>query len=486
MNRAVLRLALLACTATLALYARSLLWPVLSQDDFGILAQSLTWERTTANLWLPQNEHVMPLGRLLTFVLVQMAGSAPNLPRVVDLLGPVALLLGMILVYVLVRRECGHPLYGLVALTLFGVTTVYQQAVFWFSSSFSVLVLDTLLLALLAAQRWRETGRALYLDLAVACCALAPAWFASGILAGPLCCLYLLGGSKSGSRRCFTFLPLLGTGLFLAVSLPRTAAAILHLEHYRGKTALEAFDPVAGLVATARSVVDNLLIGMAGVSLGEVAVPLPLDLLGFGLLVAVGLWWWRQAPAPRNLMLLGLGLIGGSYWLTYSARAAWGYAGVMTHPAWSRYHLLPQLGLALFVCGGLPGRASPLRSSGSAKESRAALSTTRWFTLDETERLTPKQVRALQILIAACFLVQLPRGLLVYFSHPGQADSLRAIAAMEERCREHHVRGDEARAVLPKLDLGGSATEMNGWELLRGSDDPRPHTASELKQLLQP
>src|SRR5436305_11225723 len=87
---------------------------------------------------------------------------------------------------------------------LFGVTCVYQQAVYWFAASFSVPALDTTLLALLAAQHWRRTGRPRSLLLAAAGAALAPAWFASGILAGPLCCLYLLpapGEGKDEGRR---------------------------------------------------------------------------------------------------------------------------------------------------------------------------------------------------------------------------------------------------------------------------------------------
>ena len=48
--------------------------PVLAQDDFQILAQSWTWQKTLDGLWTPNNEHAMPLGRLLTFAVVQLAG----------------------------------------------------------------------------------------------------------------------------------------------------------------------------------------------------------------------------------------------------------------------------------------------------------------------------------------------------------------------------------------------------------------------------
>jgi hypothetical protein len=292
---------------------------------------------------------------------------------------------------------------------------------------------------------------------------LAPAWFASGILAGPLCCLYLLpGGGVRG--RAFTLLPLLGTALFLAVSLPRTASIILHLHHYDGLTAVEAFQPRLGLLFTCRSIVDNLLLGMLGISLVE--VPLPLVALVLVGVVAAGVWWWRQAP-HRNLLLLGVGLIGSSYLLTYSARALWGYEGLMTHPTWGRYHLLPQLGLALFVCGGLPGRVD------------------KRFELDATGKLTPRQAKWVKYLMAILFMVQLPRAVLVYFPYdPEQTAVLRRIEAMDERCRRQGVSADMARKVLPFLSLEDWVSSVNGWDFLRGSDEPRPLTPAEARRLL--
>ena len=138
-----------AFLAALTLYAYALLFPVLSQDDFQILAQSWTWQKTVDGLWTPNNEHAMPLGRLLTFAVVQLAGRPAALPFAGVLAGVVGLLIGLGLTYAFVRRELGHPLYGLTALILFGVSSVYQQAVYWFAAGFSVYAMDVLLLALL-------------------------------------------------------------------------------------------------------------------------------------------------------------------------------------------------------------------------------------------------------------------------------------------------------------------------------------------------
>src|SRR5579871_6732075 len=141
---------LLACGAFLLLHIRSLIGPVIFYDDFQILAQSRTWPRTCQALWAPHNEHTMPLGRLLCFGLEVLAGPLPRLPFLTCLVGPAALLLGVWLLYVFVRRELGHCFYALLAVLLSAVTSVYHQAVWWFAASFVILSLDTILLGLLA------------------------------------------------------------------------------------------------------------------------------------------------------------------------------------------------------------------------------------------------------------------------------------------------------------------------------------------------
>ncbi|HTU23663.1 MAG TPA: hypothetical protein VMG10_36840 [Gemmataceae bacterium] len=479
---------LLTCAAFLLLYTRSLIGPVIFFDDFQILTQSWTWQRTCDGLWVPQNEHAMPLGRLFCFALEWLAGRLPLLPLLTCLVGPLALLLGLWLLYVFVRREMGHSFYALLAIVLFAVTSVYHQAVWWFAASFAVLAMDTMLLGLLAAQRWRQRGGHLDLLLCLLACLLAPGWFALGILAGPLCCLYLLPylvsrdpkGSAGLSRAPLRdaakqiglcLLPLAGTALFLAVSLPRTSDAILHTYHYGDQTAVEAFQPLVGLEYTARSLVDNLLLGLAGVS--NVALPDWCVVVILPVMVAVGVWWWRQAR-DRRLMLLGVGLIGSAYMLCYSARALWPYSQ-MVEPSFARYHLLPHLGLVLFFCGGLPAR------SGS------------WLSLDATGALTARQRGFLYGLIAVCFLVQLPRGLLCasptgwdqFTEVRAQQAALRRIEEVETRCRRNHISSAAARQALDRLDVPLSLNVIDGWDFLVGSDDPRPRPPEEVRRFLE-
>ncbi len=283
---------------------------------------------------------------------------------------------------------------------------------------------------------------------------LAPCWFGSGVLAGPLCCLYLLPGERAASysvaRVASRLAPLLGTAAFLAVSLPLTAPIIQHLEHYRDSTALEAFRPLTGAWYTARSVVDNLVLGafgVTGVTVGPVAAPPILA----GLVAAAG--WWAHRSPRRRLALLGAGLIFGSYLLIYSARAMWSYDGAaMFTPSWSRYHLQPQLGLTLLICGGLPAWEG------------------RWFRLDPGGRLSPGQTRALAWLLAVCFVVQAPRGLLCYYAaNPRQAERLRLIEHVSDICQEHRISAEAARRELGPLPMPESTTTVDGWEFLRGA-----------------
>jgi hypothetical protein len=305
--------------------------------------------------------------------------------------------------------------------------------------------------------------------------------------------------------------PLAGTAAFLAVSLPRTAQKIMHLEHYDGGTAVEAFHPLQGLVYTGRSVVDNLLCGVLG--FGTVHCPVGLVPVVLLAVAALGVWWWWRAPC-RRLLLLGLGMVGSSYLLVYSARAEWGYDNRMNLPNWTRYHLLPQLGLTLFVAGGLRLRVPvfrvlrvwplrlvfPLGSRGGHQPAKGGHIADRPRTaaggagpggeepeVGPTAGVTCRQAVGYVVLVAALFAIQLPRGILYTLQpEPGQAEALRRIEAVDAVCREHHISAETARQVLGRLQIPAADSRENGWDFLRGSDDPRPIDPADARRLLAP
>jgi hypothetical protein len=474
--RPPLLLGLLACVAALILHTPPLLRPGLFYDDFQMVRASWTWQDARDNLWQPHNEHAMPLGRLTTWALVVFAGRPTNLPLVTALQGPLALLASMGLAYLFVRRELGHPFYGLLAMTLFGMSTHYVEAVAWFAASFALLALDMTLLALLAAQRWRQTGQVRYLVLCAACAALAPGWSGAGVLAGFLGTLYLLGprtaGDSSPAPRCTSFrrrtlslVPLAGTAGFLAISLPRTAEHILSREHLRQP--FRAQDLLIGLDYTCRSLVDNLVTGALGVPLwdhcrlGLCMGPVPRPWVYFGglFLVVAGSWWWWRAP-QRRLALVGVGFILPSYLLIYASRAPRNYTELA---CWSRYQLFAHLGLVLFILAGLP----------------------RWHErlVQSTEPAVVRRRRFwLTFGLGILFLAQLPW--CMFLEAPGQMADLRRIEEMDARCREYHIDAATARAVLPYWVVSCSSDLVNGWEFLRGSDEPRPMNREEVERLL--
>jgi hypothetical protein len=455
----------LACDAALLLNIAAILHPMLVGDDFQLLVRSWTWDRTRAALWLPHNEHSMPLGRLSTWLAVQLAVRPTNVPQLLALQGPLALLAAMVLVYLLVRRETGEPFPALLAMALFGVNTHYQTAVNWYSASFAVLALDMLLLGLLAAQRWRQTGHRRWLALSAFWCALAPGWFGSGVLAGPVCLLYLLASRPPAPRRAWlpALVPLLGTLASLAVTWPLNGERILSLPRVEvAATARATLDPAVGLRYTLRAIVDDLLPGALGFR--EVTSP-PWVVVGawvaFG---AAGAWWWRQAP-HRPLLVAGAALIVTGYLLIFTARAYFPYEG-MHH--WGRYHLLAHLGLALLVCGGLPRRF--------------------------VARVNAAPVRRIDLgaacVLGALLLTQCPRALVVGYDARQYLD-LRRLETVEERCRTHHIGAATARAALPGFEVSGMWDEeingrrLSGWDLLRGSSEPWPTTVEEARRLLE-
>jgi hypothetical protein len=229
-----------ACAALLTLYSRWLFEPHIRYDDFQFLTRSRTWNDAAAHLWLPVNDHAMPLPRLLAAVLMDVVPGQSFIPLAAQLQGVLAVVIGMWLLYVFVRRELGHPSYALIAMIGWGVTTAYYECVTWYSASFFIFSLDTTLVALLAAQSWRRSGRWSSLAVCVIGCALASAWYAGGILAGVFCVIYLLGSrvrEHQSPRIRFRLpiaiaAPLAGSALFLAISLPLTAGRIVHAEHY--------------------------------------------------------------------------------------------------------------------------------------------------------------------------------------------------------------------------------------------------------------
>src|SRR5262249_12963334 len=146
------------------------------------------------------------------------------IPRSAEIQGVLAVIVGMVLLFAFVRRELGHPFYGVVAMAAWGVTSSYYECVTWYSASFFTLSLDAALIALLAAQSYRRSGRESRLAACAGACALAPAFHSTALLAGAWCGVYFLfspGHDADRARtrlgRLATVAPLVGTAAFVAL-----------------------------------------------------------------------------------------------------------------------------------------------------------------------------------------------------------------------------------------------------------------------------
>jgi hypothetical protein len=445
--------------ATLLIHIRSLLWPVIYWDDFDLLLKTWTWAETRRNLWVPMNEHSWPLTRLWTFAIVCFAGDCSGIPRTCAIANRLLLLATIALVYHFVRRERGHPAPALVCAATFGVTSAYQEAVFWFAAGPAIASVATGLLGLLAAQRWRQAGGFSWLIVAAVWSALAPCWFAGGLLAGPLCSLYLMGHAFARWR--VWLVPVFGSVLFLSINLSLSGDRILNAEHYQGKTAIQAFDPISGAWNTIRVIADCWIPGAVGLpplatftrnADQQIALPIGVVLLLVATSCIALIWCWRRA-GDRRLIVLGLGFVFSSYWLIQSARVGWDYARLTE---WSRYGVFPQMGLALILAGVIStGYKTPF---------------------------TRSQAKAVALFIGILTLLHLPRGICNSpMNIPEQAEVLLEVDRVDERCRALGVSAADARSVLSLTQIPGG--DQNRWDYLRGSNQPQKWTATELAEL---
>jgi len=466
---------LLGCLATLAvplLYLPWILEPHIRYDDFDFLTKSRTWTDTLTHLWQPMNEHLMPLARLDAGLLMWLVEPQSLLPRAAQAHGVLAVIAGMWLLYLFVRRELGHPFYGVLAMSVWGVTTTYYENVTWYSASFFTLGLDVTLAALLAAQWFERSGRGSALALCAVWCALAPAFHSTALLAGAWCALYLgvsgpaRGASPSIARRLGTSsAPLAGTALFVGLAMTTASERILSAEHYRGKTLVGAFDVVEGMKNTLRTLADNQLPGTLGIWDRHATFSWPVVLMIVGTAAALAVFWWRGAR-QRRLLTLGFAIAIASDLLVYGARADWNYDRSVHN--WTRYHLFPHLGIVLFVVGGLT------RFDG------------RWFTLAADGRLSRRQAGALGLVILGMLGCHWPRSRGSSFAvPPEQIEVLRRVERVDRACIAAGIDGETAREALGFLQFPLALEGSTAWEFLRGSPAPVPTRVEDAATLLR-
>ncbi len=305
-------------------------------------------------LVLPFNEHIAPLFELVSrtawFASGERLSRAPAAFTVASVLPwPLVLvLLGRV-----VKRRTGSTASALASVAIASLSWLHVEVVEWYSASSFAWALAGILLAFDAPG-----------PVALAASALAPAFSAVGLMAGPLGALgAILRGRTEGCSRgeipvnrgeealepvegCSACAwlgravgPMVGMTLFLLF------AGWFGLGSVLSRSAERSLDPLAAAQAVFQAPVGVLLpalVGLAGDADGAIW-----KILVFGVVLLACVFWAIKDEGARPLVLGGLAMILGGYVMAYGARAEG--SDVASLLRIQRYHLLPQFGLAMLL-----------------------------------------------------------------------------------------------------------------------------------------
>ena len=424
--------------ASLIPYLDRLKHPSLYTDDVTRIAQ-LRMSPLDRLLFLPFNEHMAPLFQFvswLTWLLADERLARAPLAFTLASFVPFALSLGLL--GWLIRNETGSVLAAIAGLALFGQSWLASETVYWYSASSFMWALALSLVAWLGAA-WFGAGRPIRGVLGIALAtATAPAFSAIGLLAAPLAMIRLLAGNDGlrPRRRLFAlFVPIAGTLAYLAVCwafrygevLSDSLGRNLHLR--------------AGLIVAIRAPIDFLVPGLFGLHpIGNrlsQAASLALSALGIGAAL-----YLATRTRQRAMVLGGLFLILGGYALTFCPRCD--EHGHFAQLIGQRYHLFPQLGLALVL-------VPPLHDILRRCEARPGVGL-----------LAVGVLAALLVLSHARDLKSWSR----FFRYPDQPRTLAALDHLESLCNERGITRAQALAALDPIQTSWSTPGFNALEML--------------------
>lgn len=315
-------------------------------DDFAYLNESRTRRALFDHLWTPHNSHVVPLFRIGTYLLCQVAGRLARLPDVNGAASYGILILVMLAAGRFVAREARDRALGLAASATLGISSVIEPSATWYSAGQTLWAALGILAMLLMLQGWRRSGGGWRLALAVASALAAAACWSGGYLAGPSGFVYLWADGRSRCRKA-AVLPLLASGL----------AGVLALV-MAGPRILKADDPAA-----ARAGIAGRLIG--GIQNSGQAIPEVLVLHNLGLearttpaqgaILCLGLaasWIATRRSWPNPLEAIGAILIVAGFGLAFTFRGYLSYEN-LRQLQW--YDTIPDIGAVLAGAGWWSG-----------------------------------------------------------------------------------------------------------------------------------
>ena len=435
-ERWLARLTALAVVAAVAwTFRHRLLAPTLFHDDFLFLLSGRSFDHLCQN-WLEVHVgHLCPVARVITFVLLKLSSRWVDL----NLMSGVTTLLflaWMLLAFHAMLRAFGCSWRArAVALSLFGVSTVYYNAVDWYSASFAILAAAMTFQAVSLAVRFGQGGSAFALPGMALLSLLAPLTYSTGVLAGPLAALVVLVRRAPWSRKAWTLL-FAGTATTLFLVLLLTTQ-----DHYgtlgQSVAALDLKALATTPIKLWRDLIvhHNLRLDSWTNAPGSVLWILPLALAGAAMLLIRG---------RRDIGLAGFALLLylGNYLLVAFVRLrVMDYQGILDS---DRYHVFGQAALALLAM---------LTIRGAMRFRVAARDESAWRGQDRLTRALP-------------LLVLLP--LLVAHKPPGE--TCRMIRGYASRTRQLLGFLDDLFPAMRELNVGARTSAFlafipveDGW-----------------------
>lgn len=328
------------------LFAEPLATYRLHSDDFEYLSASRTFDRAVSNLFRAHNTHIVPAWRLLTYAVMQTAGRLANLQPVLACVSFAALVLAGLALYRFVARELGHAWLGVLAFILLGTTSLLKSSATWYSSGQTLWAALGILLMLLCLQSWRTHQKWPWLVAASLCAWAAGAFWTIGHAAGPTGAVYLWNDGRRNARIA-AVIPLLATGVSIALALVLGGRYIDAKISFHGRTQSQAINALAGTTHTLQAIPENLV----GENLGlEFETTELQGALLTSALIAAWLCTWRVAK-PGPLEWTGGCLLSSAYLVEWSFRGYLPFSSLRGIVPW--YDTIPHIGLVLILCGTL-------------------------------------------------------------------------------------------------------------------------------------
>lgn len=324
-------------------YVPRIRFPSLYADDV-VRVVDLRTQSARFLLSRPVNEHLAPLFECVSIVTWNLAGRRLAHAAVAFTLAsyvPFILTIGAL--WLFLRRWLGSKSAAWFGVVLFAISGVFLETVEWYSaSSFTWSLLFALVSALScrAAQDAESVRRrVLWVAIASLGALASPGFSAIGLLAGPFATLVCWTKSAPPATRWFGSAPVAGTLLYLALVVGVGHNATV------ARSVRDRVDLAQGVVSSLRGPIEVLLPGLVGAEPAFGRIPSGISAFSGGvILLGAAVLAWRSRA--RAAAIGGVFLVFGGYFLTCAARGDVGPLGPL---AVQRYHLFPQLGLAIVL-----------------------------------------------------------------------------------------------------------------------------------------